>query len=123
MEISQSIEDYLEAIYLVEADKGYVRVKDIALKFDIKLSSVTGMMKKLEEEGFIKSEKYGPVELTQKGKAIARSVYSKHKLLNKFFLLLGVDKKTALEDACRAEHVLSKKTLDKIRKFVKEKGI
>ncbi|MCK5039736.1 MAG: metal-dependent transcriptional regulator [Candidatus Aenigmarchaeota archaeon] len=122
MEISQSVEDYLEAIYLAEADKGHVRVKDIALKLDIKLSSVTGMFKKLEEEGFIKSEKYGPVELTQKGKVIARGVYSKHKLLNKFFLLLGVDKKIALEDACRAEHVLSKKTLDKIRKFVNEKG-
>ena len=123
MEISQSVEDYLETIYLLESEKGYARIKDIASGLDIKLSSVTGMLKKLEEEELVVNEKYGPVKLTRKGKSIAKKVYSKHKILSNFFILLGVDKKTAEEDACRAEHVLSKKTIRKIKEFCVKNGV
>ena len=123
MEISQSVEDYLETIYLLESEKGYARIKDIASGLGIKLSSVTGMLKKLEDEELVINEKYGPVKLTKKGMLIAKKVYSKHIILSDFFILVGVDKKTAGEDACRAEHVLSKKTIEKIKEFCDKKGV
>ena len=60
------------------------------------------------------------VELTASGEAIARQVSRRHDLLTKFFVSLGVDEKTALHDVCLAEHVLSKKTIEKINEYVKK---
>ena len=117
--LSQSLEDYLEMIYLLKKEKGNVRVKDIALRLNVSLPSVTEMIRKLAKKGLVKYKRYGVVELTTKGGIVARNTYRKHKLLVNFFLSLGVDEKTALHDSCLAEHILSKKTLNRIEEFVK----
>ena len=122
MKLSQSVEDYLETICLLEKEKEKVRVNDIATHLEIRPPSVTGAMKKLAEKGFIRYERYGPVELTKMGRKVGMRTYEKHKLLVKFFVLLGVDRKTALRDACLAEHVLSRKTIERLKRFVEKKG-
>ncbi len=120
IKLSQSLEDYLEIIYLLKKEKGNVRVKDVALNLNVSLPSVTEMIRKLAKKGFVRYKRYGMIELTISGGVIARNTYRKHKLLAKFFLSLGIDEKTALHDSCLAEHILSKKTLNKIEEFVKK---
>jgi len=118
--ISQSLEDYLEIIYLLKQESDKARVKDIALHLEVSLPSVTEMIRKLSNKGLVNFEKYGLVELTAGGEAIAKQVSKRHELLTKFFVSIGVDKKTALHDACLAEHVLSKRTIDKIDEYVRK---
>ena len=120
--LSKSIEDYLKAIYLLKRKKNIVRVTDIASRLGISLPSVTEVIRKLAGKGLVTFERYGPIELTEKGGKIAKRVYGKHKLLAHFFMMLGVDEKTAMHDACLAEHTLSRKTIGRLKNFVKRKG-
>ena len=112
-------QDYLEAIYELIEEKGYAKVVDIAEKLDLSGPSVTRMVQKLSREGFLKSEKYRGIIMTEKGKATARDMQRRHQLLREFLMLLGVDKKTANEDAEGMEHHVSRKTLKCIDDFVK----
>ena len=88
------------------------------MRLKVSLPSVTEMIRKLADKGLVRYERYGLVELTSNGRAIAKNVYSIHNSLTEFFLSIGVDKKTALHDACLVEHVLSKKTLNRIKAIV-----
>jgi len=117
--LSERLEDYLEIIYILKKEKGKARVKDIAMRLNISLPSVTEMVRKLAKNGLAKYKRYGIIELTVKGQLIAKNVYKRHKLLTSFFLSIGLDKRTAIHDACLAEHVLSKKTISKMNKFVR----
>lgn len=119
--LSQNVEDYLETIHLLEEEKGKAKVKDIAKMLGIRPPSVTEEIRKLAKKGLVSYERYGPIGLTAEGKKVAKKVYEKHKLLSEFFMLHGVDEKTAKQDACLAEHVLSKKTIRKLKKFVEER--
>ena len=122
--ISQSSEDYLETIYVIQKEKGSVRIKNIANDLQVSLPSVTIAIKKLSTQDLVLYEKYGLVKLTSAGEKIAKDVYKRHVILFEFFTnILKVDKKTASIDACKMEHGLSKKTLDKLILFLnKMKG-
>jgi DtxR family Mn-dependent transcriptional regulator len=122
MKLSKSAEDYLEAVYVIGREKGVVKVSDIASHLNIQLPSVTGFVQRLAERELLRYERYGPVELTPRGRRIGRDVYEKHRLLGKFFMLIGVDEKTALHDACLAEHILSRRTMDRMQSFVRKGG-
>ena len=116
---SQSFEDYLEAIYLIKKEKQVVRVKDIAKNLSVSLPSVTIAIKKLSKEGLVIYEKYGLVKLTKRGEEVAKRTYKKHKTLSEFFTkILKIDEKTAAEDACKMEHGLSQKTLNRLILFI-----
>ena len=78
-------------------------------------ASVSIAMKKLRENGYIAVDGEGNLTLLAPGREIAERIYSRHRLLTHFFMQLGVDEKTAAEDACKAEHILSEQTLEKIR--------
>src|ERR1700686_5355121 len=87
---SQSAEDYLERIHeLIEA-KGYARVVDIASSLKVKQASVTSMVQKLGEAGYLKYEKYRGSVLTDKGREVARRIRSRHETLSRFFSLFGL---------------------------------
>jgi len=115
--LSQNIEDYLEAIYILKKQKKQARTKEIASILGVKLPSVTEMSRKLSDKGLVKYERYGSIELTLKGKKIAKNTYEKHRFLTEFFIRLGVDEKTAARDACLAEHALSRKTISRLKGF------
>jgi len=116
--VTQSAEDYLEIIYRLEKKKGFVRTSDISSFFDHKPSSVTGMLQKFDEQGYVNYEKYGGVTLTRKGKRIAKKISERHETLSIFLKILGVDEGIAEEDACRIEHSVHKETMERLRKFV-----
>ncbi|MCD6153740.1 MAG: metal-dependent transcriptional regulator [Syntrophobacterales bacterium] len=119
VKLSSTMEDYLETVLTVEKSKKFVRVKDIALKMNVKLPTVTSMLNNLAEKGLVNHEKYEYVELTKKGKRIARDVYRRHVIFRDFLTgILNIDAKTAEEDACRMEHVVSPVTLERFVKFM-----
>jgi len=117
--LSASMEDYLEAIWVIGLEKKVTRVKDIAKRLNVKTSSVANAVKVLSEKELAHQEPYGYIELTQKGVFRAKEIYEKHKTLYKFFSeILGVDSKIAENDACAIEHHIHKETLDRIIKFI-----
>jgi len=117
--LSRRTEDYLEAIYQLSREKGYTRVKEIALKLNVKPASVSEMVAKLSKEGYLIYEKRLFVTLTEEGKKVAESVRERREILVKFFITLGVSKKVAEEDACIIEHVLHPETVTQLKNFVR----
>ena len=119
--LSQSLEDYLEAIYLIARDNKIVRVKGVVAKMNVKTASVIGALKKLEAKGYIEHERYGYIELTEKGENKAIKIFEKHSTLLHFLNdILGVDKTIAEKDACNMEHYISDETYEKLILFIKK---
>jgi Mn-dependent DtxR family transcriptional regulator len=109
---SQSAEDYLERIHELIEEKGYARVVDIASSLQVKQASVTSMVQKLGELGYINYEKYRGLILTQKGREVACRIQKRHETLSRFFSLLGLDPDTQQADIEGIEHHLSAETVD-----------
>jgi DtxR family Mn-dependent transcriptional regulator len=119
MNISSTMEDYLETIFELESDNEYVRVKDIAHKMNVKLPTVTSMLNTLQKRSLVSHEKYDHVELTRKGRKIAKEIYRSHTMIKKFLMdVLNIDANTADEDACKMEHAVSSETLERIVTFM-----
>ena len=116
--LSETEEDYLRAIYELIEERGYATVSEIASRLRVRPPSVTDMMKKLGDEGFVDYKPYRPVVLTEKGKRIAEDIYHKHSVLRNFLKIIGVDEKIAEEDACGIEHHLHPETIERLTKFV-----
>ncbi|NJE25998.1 metal-dependent transcriptional regulator [Thermococcus sp. MV5] len=120
MEISKREEEYLETMYILQKNKGIIRVKDISKKLGVRPPSVVDALKKLNEKGFIEYEKYDRILLTEKGVEIAKSTYQKHLLLMKFFTeILGIPPEIAEEDACQFEHYVHEITAERMKEFAK----
>ena len=113
--LSQSFEDYIEAIYdLSLTSGGSVRSVDIANELGFSKASVTRATKSLREMGYIEQERYGEITLTPKGAAYGERVLNRHRVLRGFLIdILGVDQETANEEACELEHCISQDTMDK----------
>lgn len=119
MNIHESAENYLETILILSKRKGAVRSIDIANELDFTKPSVSVAMKNLREGEYIQMDSNGYITLLEKGRLIAEKMYERHTFLSEFLMKIGVDEKTALEDACRIEHVISKESFDAIKKFAK----
>lgn len=117
MEIHESAEDYLETILVLRERTGQVRSIDIATEMNYSKPSISVAMRKLRENGYIEVDRDGFITLTASGSKIASNIYDRHKILTRFFMALGVDEKTAAEDACRVEHDLSEETFEKIHVY------
>lgn len=122
MEIHESAEDYLETILILKERLGQVRSIDIATELNYTKPSISVAMKKLRENGYILMDQEGYITLTPVGQKIASRIYDRHKLLTSFFIALGVNEKTAAEDACKIEHDLSEETFEKIREHAMKKN-
>jgi Mn-dependent DtxR family transcriptional regulator len=114
---SPKMEDYLEVIYELLKEKGYVKSKDISKILNVKASTVTIMLKTLAEKKLINYEKYGGITLTEEGVKKAEEISKKHKIIIDFLLLLGIDEKQANLEAEGIEHIISDETLRKIEKL------
>ncbi len=108
---SQSAEDYLERIQELMEEKGYARVVDIASSLKVKQASVTSMVQKLAEQGYLNYEKYRGLILTDKGRTVALRIQERHATLSRFFSLLGLDAATQQADIEGIEHHLSPETV------------
>jgi Mn-dependent DtxR family transcriptional regulator len=115
MKIQESAEDYLEAILSISEEKEFVRAIDVVHFLNISKPSVSVYLKNLKENGYVNVDSDGHLTLTDEGLAIAEKVYDRHKTLANIFMALGVDRETALKDACRVEHDLSDVTYDALK--------
>jgi len=117
--LTPSLEDYLETILVIVLREKVARVRNIAKSLNVKTASVIGALKTLSERGLVVHERYGYVELTPQGRTVANEIYGKHKTLVKFLNgILGIDLKTATEDACKIEHYIHQESLQRINKFI-----
>jgi Mn-dependent DtxR family transcriptional regulator len=116
LKIPESAENYLETILILSNRHGSVRSIDIANELDFSKPSVSVAMKKLRENGCIKMDNDGYITLTDKGRSIAETIYERHTLLSDWLVFLGVDRKTAVEDACLIEHVISEESFEALKK-------
>ena len=119
MKNNVSAEMYLETILVLSKQLPVVRSVDVATELGFKKSSVSIAMKHLREKKQITVTDAGYIYLTKEGKEIAEMIYERHQLLTEFFMKLGVSEKTATEDACRIEHVISSESIDAIKKHIK----
>lgn len=121
--LSASMQDYLEAILELDKNETSVRITDIANKLNIAKASVNQTVSKLKEMGLVRQQVYGPVELTDSGRKLADKVRLRHVKLRQFLMeALGVDPKTAEDDACRMEHAVSVQTMDKLTEYLFRNG-
>ena len=118
MKIQESAENYLETILMLSQVKPHVRSIDIANELEFSKPSVSVAMKNLRENGYILVDCSGHITLTEAGRTIAETMYERHTLLSNWLMYLGVDQKTAVEDACRMEHVLSATSFDAIKQHI-----
>lgn len=115
--MSQSLEDYLEAVYMLIAGGRPAQVRDVARSLSVKMPSVVKAIHELKRLGLVTQEPYANIELTEKGRRVARVVLRRHTLLRDFLIKLGVSEAVADRDACLMEHILSAETLDRIKTF------
>ncbi len=118
---NESGEDYLEAILRLSAQKQDVHSVEVARELGVSKPAVTKAMRILTGKGYVVIRD-NHIHLTESGREYAEAVYGKHKMFTRFFVMLGVDERTAEADACRAEHVLSEQTCDAIRRFMEKRG-
>jgi Mn-dependent DtxR family transcriptional regulator len=115
---STRMEDYLEIIAELVELKGYATTLDISRYMNVSAPSVTKMLQRLDENGFLEYEKYHGINLTDKGIKVAEGIRQKHGILLEFFEILGVGYDTANQDTEGIEHHLNQKTIKQLRKFV-----
>lgn len=119
VDLSSSMEDYLEAIAALKKENDIARVRDISRMLGVKSSSVNSALRTLFKKGLVRHEKYGYVNLTPTGEEIARKVQGRHDILLKFLTeILNISDDEALQDACKMEHAISSKTFDRLTKFI-----
>ena len=115
MSIYESGQMYLETIYILSQKKAHVRAIDIAEQMGYSKPSVSRAMSILKKNGYITVDADGYRSLTPSGLDIAQSMYTRHTVLTQLLIELGVDEKTAAEDACRIEHVISEKSFAAVK--------
>ena len=117
MRTDQSIEDYLETIYLLSQSKGDVHRAEVARELNVSQPAVTKAVKKLQDLGYVRTEGMH-IFLTDSGKRRATAIYARHVDIRSFLIKLGVSEAVAEDDACRLEHVISNETYEALKIFL-----
>ena len=118
MDLQESGEMYLETVYVLSKN-GVVRSLDVAEYMGFSKPSVSRAVGLLKQGGYLLMDKDGYLTLTESGLDVAKKIYERHTLLSKFLVRLGVDEKTATEDACKMEHDISDESFSAIKEHVR----
>ncbi|MCL2294373.1 MAG: metal-dependent transcriptional regulator [Spirochaetes bacterium] len=118
MKTHESMENYLETILALSLKGTPVRSIDIVNKLGYSKASVSIAMKNLRTKNYIIMDTDGYIALTSKGQKIANTMYERHIAISDWLIFLGVDKKTAISDACKMEHAMSEKSFLAIKKHI-----
>jgi DtxR family Mn-dependent transcriptional regulator len=119
-QLSASLEDYIEAIYHIVAEKDAARGKDISKRLNVSGASVTEALRALSQKGLINYAPYEAITMTPEGRTVAREVIRRHNALKKFFVeVLAVDEATAEVGACRFEHTAPTEIIEQMVNFSK----
>ena len=117
--LSDSLENYLEAIHQICAEREVVRMRDIAERMGVRVPSANAAVVRLVEMGLVKHRRYGCVSLTTEGTRVAERVVRKHRMLKRFLgEVLGVPEEVAEHDACELEHGVSPETVRQLLAFM-----
>ena len=119
MSVHESGDMYLEAILVLGKKSGFVRAIDVSEYLGYSKPSVSRAMGILKKGGSISVDADGSICLTELGKNVAETMFARHTLLTEFLMKLGVDEKTASDDACKIEHVISPSSFEAIKKHMK----
>ena len=117
MRLQESGEMYLETILILSGRLEHVRSLDVAEYMGFSKPSISRAVGLLKNAGYVLMDPTGYLTLTDAGRAIAEKIYERHTTLTRFFMDIGVDEKTALEDACKVEHYISDTTCERIKAF------
>ena len=121
MQLQESGQMYLETILILSKKSNSVRSIDISQYMSFSKPSVSRAVNLLKDGGYILISKEGYITLTALGREIAEKIYERHTLLTEMFASLGVDRKTASEDACKIEHVISDDTFSALKAHFRQK--
>jgi len=116
----ESVENYLETILVLSVDKKRVRSVDIANEMGYSKPSISIAMKNLKLSGYIEVGTNGDITLTDTGREIAQKIYDRHTLISEWLIFLGVNKETAVKDACKMEHGISEESFLAMQKHIEE---
>lgn len=119
--LTKSLEDYLEAILLLEKKGGRIHSNEIAKHLGVSKPAVTRALKRLSTLGYVTKSSYADVIFTTKGRIFAKNIYYRHTVIKKFLISIGVNEKTAEIDCCKIEHVISNSTLEALAKYIETK--
>lgn len=120
MSLKESGEMYLETIYILCKSKSSVRSIDVAEYMNFSRASVSRGIGLLKKQDFILMDRDGYITLTDSGLKTAEKIYERHTVLSKMLMAMGIDEKTATEDACRIEHVISDKTFEALKQHAEK---
>lgn len=120
MSLKESGEMYLETIYILSKSKSSVRSIDVAEYMNFSRASVSRGIGLLKKQDFILMDRDGYITLTDSGLKTAEKIYERHTVISKMLTALGIDEKTATEDACRIEHVISDKTFEALKQHAEK---
>ena len=118
MKIQESAENYLETILIIKNRKGVVRSIDIVNELEFSKPSVSVAMKNLRENGYIDVDDKGYISLLAKGMEIAETMYERHIAISSWLIAIGVNPETAVEDACKIEHVISAESFEAVKNYL-----
>ena len=120
MHLQESGEMYLESIYVLSQKSSYVRSIDISEYMGYSKPSVSRAVNLLKNGGYIVMDEENYITLTESGREVAEKIYSRHTVLTKMLVALGVPQEVAAEDACRMEHTISDATFEAIKKHAQQ---
>ena len=120
MPIHESGQMYLETIYILSQKSTYVRAIDVGEQLGFSKPSVSRALSILKRDRHVSVDDSGAITLTESGLAIAQTMYTRHTILSQMLMKLGVNEKTATEDACRIEHVISEKSFSAVRAHMEQ---
>ena len=115
MKLHASGEDYLEAILVLQRQKGMVRSVDVARHLEVTKPSVCNAVATLRDGGFLTMDSDYFLHLTDVGREVAEQIYEKHCFFTERLIAVGVDPETAEREACRMEHVISQNSFEHLR--------
>ena len=120
MSLKESGEMYLETIYILSKSKSSVRSIDVAEYMNFSRASVSRGIGLLKKQDFILMDRDGYITLTDSGLKTAEKIYERHTVISKMLMAMGIDEKTATEDACRIEHVISDETFEALKQHAEK---
>ncbi|HWL10741.1 MAG TPA: manganese-binding transcriptional regulator MntR [Planctomicrobium sp.] len=118
---TETAEDYVEAVAEITEENGTCRVVDLAQRFDVSHVTVTRIVGRLKKAGYLETEPYRPIHLTDQGARLAAESKRRHDIVYAFLISIGVSEKTAAIDAEGIEHHVSPETLERFRKLTENK--
>jgi Mn-dependent DtxR family transcriptional regulator len=120
MRLQESGEMYLETILILAQKLEHVRSLDVAEYMGFSKPSISRAVGLLKNGGYLMMDATGYLTLTEVGRAVAEKIYERHNTLSRFLIRIGVDEKTAAEDACKMEHYISDVTFERIKAFAQD---